>query len=92
MDYTKDGSHDFKFTNNGRPRSRLPAAPAPAAALWARSRIPPIQPGESTTVHVTWKSKHHSGTFKQSVTINTNDPNRREVILTFGGEFTQQLQ
>ncbi len=65
--------------------------PAPAAALSGEIADSTVAPGESTTVHVTWKSKQYSGTFKQSVTINTSDPNRREVILTISGEYTQQL-
>ncbi|MGA2258699.1 MAG: hypothetical protein ABSG53_28870, partial [Thermoguttaceae bacterium] len=48
-------------------------------------------PGQSTTVLVTWKSKGHVGSFKQSVTIVTSDPHRSEVTLTIKGEYTQPV-
>ncbi len=92
MDYTKDGSHDFKFTNNGSTPLTLTRGASTCRCTVGEIKDSTIQPGQSTTVHVTWKSKLHSGPFKQSVTINTNDSSHREVVLTIRGEFTQQLR
>ena len=91
MDYNKDGSHNFKFTNTGTTPLILAKGHSSCKCTVGEIADSTVQPGESTTVHVTWKSKHASGAFKQSVTINTNDPNRREVMLTISGKYTEQL-
>lgn len=92
MDYTKDGSHDFTFTNTGTTPLTLVKGRSSCKCTVGEIADSTVQPGDSTIVHVTWKSKHLSGAFQQSVTINTNDPSRREVVLTITGEYTEQLR
>jgi hypothetical protein len=91
MDSSKDGSHDFKFTNKGTSVLQLSKGASTCRCTVGEITEPSVQPGHSTTVKITWKSKHYAGPFKQSVTINTNDPNRREVILTISGEYTEPV-
>jgi hypothetical protein len=92
MDFTKDGSHDFSFTNTGTTPLKLVKGHSSCKCTVGEIADSTVQPGDSTTVHVTWKSKHVSGGFQQNVSINTNDPNRREIVLTIKGEFTEQLR
>jgi hypothetical protein len=91
MDSSKDGSHDFKFTNKGASPLQLTRGATTCRCTVGEITDASVLPGESTTVKITWKSKHYAGPFKQSVTINTNDPNRREVILTISGEYTEPV-
>jgi hypothetical protein len=91
MDSSKDGSHDFKFTNKGSTPLMLTRGASTCRCTVGEIADAVVQPGQSTTVKITWKSKHYAGPFKQSVTINTNDPNRREVILTITGEYTEPI-
>ena len=91
MDSSKDGSHDFKFTNKGASPLQLSKGNSSCRCTVGEIADSTVQPGQSTTVKITWKSKHYAGPFKQSVTINTNDPNRREVILTISGEYTEPI-
>ena len=91
MDSSKDGSHDFKFTNKGESPLRLAKGASSCRCTVGEIADAEVAPGQSTTVTITWKSKHHVGPFKQSVTINTNDPNRREVILTISGDYTEPV-
>jgi len=46
-----------------------------------------IAPGESAKVTLEWKSKLYVGSFRQTATILTNDPNRRKVTLLTTGRF-----
>jgi hypothetical protein len=91
LDSSKDGSHDFKFTNIGASPLQLTRGASTCRCTVGEIADAQVPPGESTTVKITWKSKHYAGPFKQSVTINTNDPNRREVILTISGEYTEPV-
>ena len=91
MDSSKDGSHDFKFTNKGASPLQLTRGATTCRCTVGEIADSSVLPGQSTTVKITWKSKHYAGPFKQSVTINTNDPNRREVILTISGEYTEPV-
>jgi hypothetical protein len=91
MDSSKDGSHDFKFTNKGTSPLLLTRGASTCRCTVGEIADATISPGESTNVKITWKSKHYAGPFKQSVTINTNDPNRREVILTITGQYTEEV-
>ncbi len=91
MDSSKDGSHDFKFTNKGDSPLRLAKGASSCRCTVGEIADAEVAPGQSTTVKITWKSKHYAGLFKQSVTINTNDPNRREVILTISGNYTEPV-
>ncbi len=91
MDSSKDGSHNFKFTNKGASPLQLAKGASSCRCTVGEIADSAVAPGQSTTVKITWKSKHYAGPFKQSVTINTNDPNRREVILTISGEYTEPI-
>ena len=48
----------------------------------------PVAPGKSADVTLEWKSKLYVGLFRQTATILTNDPGRREVTLSITGRFT----
>ena len=91
MDSSKDGSHDFTFTNKGDSPLQLTRGNTTCRCTVGEIADSSVLPGQSTTVKITWKSKHYAGPFKQSVTINTNDPNRREVILTISGDYTEPV-
>jgi len=91
LDVSKDGSHDFTFTNKGAVPLLLTRGNSTCRCTVGEIANESVPPGQSTTVRVTWKSKHTAGHFSQSVTINTNDPIRPEVILTVTGEFTEPL-
>jgi hypothetical protein len=91
MDSAKDGSHEFTFWNRGTAPLILTRGATSCRCTVSEIADPALNPGQSTTVRVTWKSKHAAGPFMQSVTIGTSDPGRPEVTLTIKGEFTEPL-
>jgi hypothetical protein len=91
LDAAKEGSHEFKFSNRGTAPLKLTRGASTCKCTVGEIPDGTIAPGQSTTVRITWKSKHVAGPFKQSVTIHTNDPIRPEVILTINGQFTEPL-
>jgi len=95
LDATEEGSHDFVFTNKGTRPLTLSRGHTTCRCTVGEIADSMVAPGESTTVRVTWnasKSPHLvTGHTRQSVTVNTNDPNRREVILTITGTLTEAV-
>ncbi len=50
-----------------------------------------IGPGESMPIEVTFQTKHNDGSYRQSVTIGTNDPERPSIVLTVEGTIRPAL-
>ncbi|HUT95062.1 MAG TPA: DUF1573 domain-containing protein [Thermoguttaceae bacterium] len=91
IDVGVTGRHAFVFSNAGdgplvleRGRSTCGCCTCACAV-----RLPegPIAPGESADVTLEWTSKLYVGPFRQTATIRTNDPDRREVTLRVAGRF-----
>ncbi|HTQ39161.1 MAG TPA: DUF1573 domain-containing protein [Pirellulales bacterium] len=52
-----------------------------------------VKPGESTTVTIEWKARDvQPGPFRQSATIETNDPARPELTFTISGDVTNSYR
>ena len=86
------GRHSFTFTNTGNEPLVLTRGRSTCGCCTCvcTVRLPEdaIAPGESTKVTFQWKSKLYVGSFRQTATILTNDPARREVTLLITGRFT----
>ena len=85
------GRHPFVFTNTGNEplvlsqgRSTCGCCTCVCAAQLPQGAI---SPGRSAKVTLEWKSKLYVGPFRQTATILTNDPDRREVTLLIVGRF-----
>lgn len=85
------GRHRFVFTNTGNEPLVLARGKSTCGCCTCvcAVRLPEraIAPGESAKVTLEWKSKLYVGSFRQTATIATNDPNRREVPLLVTGRF-----
>jgi hypothetical protein len=92
MDTAKEGSHDFVFTNKGTLPLTLTQGESSCRCTVGEISEASLPPGESTTVRIKWKSKNIGGAFKQSVTIKTDDPKRREVVLSITGTFSEVVR
>ena len=85
------GRHPFVFTNTGneplvlsKGRSTCGCCTCVCAVQLPQGAI---SPGRSAEVALEWKSKLYVGPFRQTATILTNDPDRREVTLRIIGRF-----
>jgi hypothetical protein len=85
------GCYEFVFTNVGDEPLVLTRGKSTCGCCTCvcTVRLPEnaIAPGESAKVTLEWKSKLYVGSFRQTATILTNDPNRRKVTLLITGRF-----
>jgi Protein of unknown function (DUF1573) len=79
-------SHTFAVTNTGQLPLELTNGGVSCGRCTEFSIAKtPLQPGESTTVEVKWKGLN-GGPFRQSATLNTNDPRRQQINFTINGK------
>jgi hypothetical protein len=90
-EFTEDGLHEFTVTNRGDSRLILRVGQSSCSCTVSELAKSELSPGESTKVRVSWRSKHHTGPFGQTVTILTTDPHRPEVVFKIKGEFFQSV-
>lgn len=92
VDVGVTGRHSFVFTNTGNEPLELTRGRSTCGCCTCvcTVRLPEdaVAPGESAKVTLEWKSKLYVGSFRQTATILTNDPDRREVRLLVTGRFT----
>jgi hypothetical protein len=84
---TENGSHEFTVTNRGDRSLALNLGHSSCSCTVSELKEGNLEPGKSTTVRVTWRSKSHAGPFHQSVTILTSDPTRPEILFKIKGEY-----
>jgi cytoskeletal protein RodZ len=89
-----ESSHDFLFTNRGDAPLTLAAVKSskfsedvqPAEdALTCQIKQATLAPGESTPVTVAWKCPQPVDSFHEKVTIRTNSPEQKEILLQVSG-------
>jgi hypothetical protein len=78
-------SHDFVVKNVGDGPLTLRVGPTTCKCTLGVASEAPIQPGESTLVHLEWHSIEGAGAFRQTATLLTNDPQRPQFALVIEG-------
>jgi len=78
--------HTFVFRNEGQGVLTLTAGTTTCGCTLLDLSKTEVSPGGSTEVVVEWNTKNRPGPFRQSATVYTNDPKRREVALVILGE------
>lgn len=81
-------SCEFKFSNDGTAPLVIISASAGCGCTKPSFEGEPIAPGESSTIKVTYNPKGRPGEFNKNVTIRTNDPKNRKVVLKITGVVT----
>jgi len=92
MDITAKGKHDFVLTNRGEATLELRAGETSCGCTVSEIKDDGIAPGESGKVSVTWTADKGEGPFRQTATIETNDPLRPRVTLTVQGRITRVVR
>jgi len=72
----------FLISNSGGDLLRIEDVRASCGCTAGKPDKTELKPGESTKLEVTFNSKGRRGIQQQRVTVNTNDPDNREMILT----------
>lgn len=92
MDMRDQQSHDFVFKNRGPGDLRLTIGRTTCKCVIPEIDRSIVPPGESCKVTVTWKGSDEVGDYHQTAMIETNDPNRRRVLLTIKGRTLEAVQ
>jgi len=92
MDGTTTGTHDFIFKNVGKGTLKLTKGHTTCRCTMANLEQDEVPPGQSTKVHLEFKGKGFNGPYKQTATVLTNDPKRKQVELTVSGKIIPILR
>ncbi len=82
-------SHEFVIKNVGKQPLKLSVGHTTCKCTLGEVSDRPIQPGEATNVKLEWTAKSDAGPFRQTASINTNDPLASQVTLSVEGEVTE---
>lgn len=80
--------HSFQVTNAGTAPLSVAVVSTTCKCTAGEMKNNPIPAGESTELTLTWEAKTIPGTFRQTATLETNDPRARRVELTVEGQVT----
>jgi len=92
MDSNAVGKHDFVVKNVGKGTLKLTKGHTTCRCTMADFEHAEVAAGQSTKVHLEYKGKGFSGPYKQTATVLTNDPNRRQIELTVSGKIIPILR
>ncbi len=85
MDSNGEMSHAFHMTNVGGSPLSLTKGPTTCRCTVSEIKDEHLNPGQSTTVALTWKGRGLRGQYRQTATIYTTDPSHPEVKLLVVG-------
>ena len=91
MEIESSLEHTFVITNRGGSDLTLRRGNTTCKCTMSRLNEERIPPGESTEIHLEWKAETLSPRFRQTATIHTNDPQRKEITLTVEGDILRSL-
>ena len=92
MERDSHKSHVFTIRNEGRSPLVLKKGESTCRCTRFLIAETDIKPDGSTTVTIEWKATVPPGSFRQSATIETNDPARPELTFTITGEVTSTIR
>lgn len=82
-------SHEFVIKNVGQQPLTLSVGHTTCKCTLGEVPDRPIAPGQSSNVRLEWTAKTGAGAFRQTATINTNDPLEPQVTLNVEGQVTE---
>lgn len=83
-------SYEYKITNNGKAPLVIEKVKASCGCTAAEPDKNELAPGESTIIKVSFNSTGRSGKQNKNVFVYTNDPNAKELKLSFAGNIVEQ--
>lgn len=83
--------HDFTFSNTGDQPLSVKVNDCGCGGLKFKTPSAPIQPGKTGTITVSIPTINRKGNFKRDVSIETNDPALKEVVLSISANIFETL-
>jgi hypothetical protein len=82
-------SHAFTIRNDGHKPLKLEKGESTCRCTTFEVAKTQLRPGESTQVKIEWQARHvNAGPFRQSATVNTNDPANPQIAFSIVGKVT----
>lgn len=78
-------THEFTFTNTGHAPLAILSTSATCGCTTPKATKQPIAPGKTGKVTVSYSPKGRPGEFSKTVTVRTNVPGKKYVVLTING-------
>lgn len=91
MAVNQELSHEFLFRNEGEGPLELEGGPSTCKCTLTDQEKKVVEPGEETTIKLTWKPPKAYDEFRQQAKIFTNEPGREEVLLTVTGQVLEEV-
>ena len=91
LDPNSTSSHDFVVTNKGNGPLSLEVLETTCKCTVGKIEDDFLEPGESTTVTLTWTTSDQSDEFEQIAILLTNDPTKETFRLTVTGQVRAAL-
>jgi hypothetical protein len=92
MERDSTKSHVFTIRNEGKSLLVLKKGQSTCRCTKFQIENTDLKPGESTTVAIDWHATVPPGSFRQSATIETNDPARPMLTFTIEGDVTTSIK
>ena len=94
MNKGETGEHEFVFKNEGTGmlEMKLTSTSCKCTLSDMKGRSVNLAPGQKYPIKLKWKSENYSKKFRQSATIQTNDPARRTITIYVEGVVIQPIR
>jgi hypothetical protein len=92
MERDSSKSHVFTVRNTGKAPLELKKGESTCRCTRFEIAQTNLQPGDSTSVTIQWHATVPPGPFRQSATIETNDPSRTQLTFTISGDVTSSIR
>jgi Protein of unknown function (DUF1573) len=92
MERDSSKSHVFKISNTGKALLMLKKGESTCRCTRFEIAQTTLLPGESTTVTIQWHATVPPGPFRQSASIETNDPSRTQLTFSISGDVTSSIR
>ena len=89
---SKQVSYEFNFTNSGDADLKVLKVKTSCGCTASQYTKEPIPPGKSGVIKVTYTTIGRPGTFRKSITVTINNPDKPNVVLFIKGFVTPKKQ
>lgn len=83
--------HDFTFSNTGNEPLTVKVDDCGCGGLKFTTPVAPIKPGKTGTITVSIPTVNRKGSYKRDIKIVTNDPAKKEVLLSITGNIIETI-
>lgn len=91
MAVNQELEYAFVIKNEGEGPLKIKGGPSTCKCTLSDLDVQTIPPGEETEVKLTWKPPRSYDEFRQQAKVYTNQPDRREVLLTVTGQVLNEI-